>query len=241
MPRALDLRAEIGRRDTYGTAIGQALARTTAAQSTLARLGEIASNSAIRVAMQLDPNDPASLTFAATQARNAMVEVGQLLNTQTGEEYLFGGSDFGNPPVPDRRGCRPAAWRRRSPPPSAPSAGAMRRRSLPRPGPSRSTTAPGVTPFSDFLVDPATGLAASRAAACRRPMAASTEIGLFANRNAAATSTGETTGSWARDLLRGLASIAALAPAAAASPTDFQRARRHHPRRAAKRGQRPGR
>jgi hypothetical protein len=43
-----------------------------------------------------------------------------------------------------------------------------------------------------------------------------------ANRNAAAASGGETTGSWARDLLRGLASIAALTPAqAAASPADF--------------------
>ena len=44
-----------------------------------------------------------------------------------------------------------------------------------------------------------------------------TEVGLFASRNAAATSTGETTGGWARDLLRGLASIAALTPASAAS------------------------
>jgi flagellar hook-associated protein 3 FlgL len=46
--------------------------------------------------------------------------------------------------------------------------------------------------------------------------------GIPANRNGAAVSSGETTGSWARDLLRGLASIAALTPAqAAASPADF--------------------
>jgi flagellin-like hook-associated protein FlgL len=36
--------------------------------------------------------------------------------------------------------------------------------------------------------------------------------GIHANRNATITSTGETTGSWARDLLRGLASIAGLTP-----------------------------
>ena len=40
MPRALDLRAEIGRRDTYGSAIGQALARTTAVQQALRPAGD---------------------------------------------------------------------------------------------------------------------------------------------------------------------------------------------------------
>jgi len=38
------------------------------------------------------------------------------------------------------------------------------------------------------------------------------DYGLFANRNGAVVSSGETTGSWARDLMRGLASIAALTP-----------------------------
>jgi flagellar hook-associated protein 3 FlgL len=46
--------------------------------------------------------------------------------------------------------------------------------------------------------------------------------GISANRNGAAASTGETTGSWARDLLRGLASLAALGPAQASSPADFR-------------------
>jgi flagellin-like hook-associated protein FlgL len=38
------------------------------------------------------------------------------------------------------------------------------------------------------------------------------EYGIIANRNAAVVSTGETTGSWMRDLLRGLSSIAGLTP-----------------------------
>jgi flagellin-like hook-associated protein FlgL len=38
------------------------------------------------------------------------------------------------------------------------------------------------------------------------------EYGIAANRNGAVVSSGETTGSWARDLLRGLASIAGLTP-----------------------------
>ncbi|MCA3362853.1 MAG: hypothetical protein ING08_16090 [Roseomonas sp.] len=45
--------------------------------------------------------------------------------------------------------------------------------------------------------------------------------GIHANRNADIVSTGETTGSWARDLLRGLASIAGLTPAKAQLGNDY--------------------
>jgi flagellin-like hook-associated protein FlgL len=45
--------------------------------------------------------------------------------------------------------------------------------------------------------------------------------GIHANRNAAIVSTGETTGSWARDLLRGLASIAGLTPDKAQLGNDY--------------------
>ena len=47
------------------------------------------------------------------------------------------------------------------------------------------------------------------------------EYGVSANRNAAVTSLGETTGSWARDLLRGLASIAGLTPDKALLGQDY--------------------
>ncbi len=78
----------------------------------------------------------------------------------------------------------------------------------------------GVSPFSAFLNDPARGLAKPRRAvpADDGMMVAH---GLFANRNAAAPSAGETAGGWARDLLRGLMSLAALTPAQTASRTDF--------------------
>lgn len=221
LPRALDLRAEIGRRDTYGTLIGQALSRTTAAQQTLARLGEIASQFGNSVAIKLDPNDPEQLTFAATQARNALVEVGQLLNTKDGDEYLFGGSDLANPPIPDPNGLPTSGM-------AAQIATAIAGLGTGNAASVAAQTkaialddAAGVTPFSGFLSDPATGLTEPRRSL---PSADGTvtEVGLFANRNAAATSTGETTGSWARDLLRGLASIAALTPAQTASPEDFR-------------------
>jgi flagellin-like hook-associated protein FlgL len=80
--------------------------------------------------------------------------------------------------------------------------------------------AAGTTPFSAFVSDPAQGLGEPRRSV---PAAEGERVayGLFANRNAAATSVGETTGSWARDVLRGLATLAALDPAQAALGTGF--------------------
>ncbi|CAA9215862.1 MAG: hypothetical protein AVDCRST_MAG04-374, partial [uncultured Acetobacteraceae bacterium] len=81
-----------------------------------------------------------------------------------------------------------------------------------------ASDAAGTTPFSAFLSDP--GLAEPRRGVPAED-GALVPYGVAANRNAAAVSSGETTGSWARDLLRGLASVAALTPAQAASPAEF--------------------
>ena len=220
LPRVLDLRAEIGRRDVYGVNIGQALARTTAAQQALGRLGAIAQEFGDGVAMKLDPNDPEGLAFAATRARAAMVEVGQLLNTRQGDEYLFGGTDFANPPVPDPDGLPASGMATQI----AAAIGTLGGGNAAAVAAATKTAAmddsAGVTPFSAFVSDPAQGLGEPRRSL---PSGDGTNmaVGLFANRNAEATSAGETTGAWARDLLRGLASIAALGPAQTASPADF--------------------
>jgi flagellin-like hook-associated protein FlgL len=75
-------------------------------------------------------------------------------------------------------------------------------------------TTVGNSPFSSFLEDPAGGANEAR----RSVPAADNHLvtyGVPANRNAVAQSRGETTGSWARDLLRGLFSVAALGPSQA--------------------------
>ena len=161
--------------------------------------------------MKLDPNDTGSLSLVAARARAAMVEVGQLLNSQSGGEYLFGGSDFGNPPVPDPDGLPTGGMARQIASAVASLGGGNAAAVAAATRAAAMDDAAGVTPFSAFLSDPATGLAEPR-----RSVPAgdgqSVPYGLAANRNGAAASTGETTGSWARDLLRGLASLAALGP-----------------------------
>jgi flagellar hook-associated protein 3 FlgL len=144
-----------------------------------------------------------------------------LLNTKQGDEYLFGGTDFANPPVPDPEGLPTsgmatqiaAAIGTLGPGNAAVVAAATKAAAL--------DDSAGVTPFSAFVSDPARGMAEPRRSVPSGD-GTTTEVGLFANRNAAATSAGETTGGWARDLLRGLASIAALGPVQTASQADFR-------------------
>ena len=145
----------------------------------------------------------------------------QLLNARQGGEYIFGGSDSANPPIPDAGGISASGMATQI---AAAVAGLV-------PGgaaavaaatlAAASSDAPGFTPFSNFLSDPLTGLTEAR-----RGMPADdgprVAFGLFANRNAAVVSAGETTGSWARDVLRGLATLASLDPAQVTLGQDFQ-------------------
>lgn len=220
LPRALQLRAEAARRDTYGTAIGEALGRTQVMQQALSRLVDITREFGDGVAMKLDLTDPQSIPLAAERARQALIEVGHLLNTQYQGEYLFGGSDFGNPPVPDPEGLPGSGFASQIATAVGTLGGGNATAVAAATRAAAQDDSAGVTPFSAFLSDPATGLSEPRRGV---PAGDGTLVpyGILANRNAAASSSGETTGSWARDLLRGLASIAALTPAQTASPQDF--------------------
>jgi flagellin-like hook-associated protein FlgL len=220
LPRAQNLSSQISRLGTYNTVVGQALGQTAATQTVLSQLGSIAKQFSDTVAMQLDPSNPEAVTFAANQAKAAMVQVGHLLNQQYQGSYLFGGSDSANQPVPDPEGLPTSGMATQIAAAIGTLGGgnsaAVAATTL---AAAQSDTA-GVTPFSAFLSDPASGLAEPR-----RSIPAgdgqNVAYGLFANRNAAATSSGDTTGSWVRDLLRGLASIAALTPAQASQTADF--------------------
>ena len=222
LPRVAALRAEAARRDTYGAAIGEALGRAQAAQGALGRLSGIAREFATDVAMKLDPGDPEAIPLAAARARAALVEVGHLLNARHGGEHLFAGSDSANPPVPSPDNLPTSGFAAQvAGAVAALAGGGTAAGAAAATRAAAASDAAGTTPFSAFLSS-APGLAEPRRGVPADD-GALVPYGVPANRNAAAVSGGETTGSWARDLLRGLASIAAMTPAqAAASPGEFR-------------------
>lgn len=216
--RAISLRADMNRRETYQSTISQTLSQADVAQNTLQQLSTIATR-AYSLAQGVNAANKAGIAAAAEEAKGALAQVAQLLNSQYGDQYIFGGQDTTNPPVPDASNIASSGMVTQITAAvqglTAGGAAAVSAATLA----SASSNAAGVTPFSGYL---STGPGATEA---RRSVPASdgqnVPYGLFANRNAAGVSTGDTTGSWARDLMRGLATLAAMTPDQAVLGTDF--------------------
>lgn len=211
-PRAVNLSNDIARRETYMRAIDRTTGRMDVMQAGLGRLKAIASEFRSEVAMRLSSRDENALVTVQARARAALNEMGSLLNLRLNGEYLFGGTDMANPPVPD-----PGALA------NGPMASAIAAEVATLTNGNAATvaantrslaqdTSAGMSPFSAFLEDPAQGAAEARRS---MPVADGEKLvfGIKANSNAMATSEGETTGGWARDLMRGLMTLMALTPA----------------------------
>ncbi|TCH98651.1 hypothetical protein EJV46_08740 [Roseococcus sp. SYP-B2431] len=222
--RLVSLRGEVARREAYASSMDQALGRTGLMQEALGRLTQIARDFHSTVTQRITSQDPGSLTTVQAQARAALTEMAHLLNTQHAGEYLFGGTDLAHPPIPDPDGLATgqmaqdvaAAIGNLAATDAATVSAATR-------GIAQSTAA-GVTPFSAFLTADET---AASPEARRGVPSADGEIigyGIKANANAEAVSSGETTGSWVRDMMRNLMSLSALTPAQmAADPLEFDK------------------
>jgi flagellin-like hook-associated protein FlgL len=218
-PKAIDLRAEIGRRETYQTTINQTLSKIAVSQDVLDRIGAIAQKFTASTAKLLGAAKPEEIQIQAAQAEAAMVEVATLLNEQLNGEYLFGGSDSRNPPIPTPQTIATSGMGAAIKTQVGTLNGSNVTAVLADTKSLAQSNAVGTTPFSVFL---STGPGATEA---RTNILGNDNdrvaYGIHANRNAAIVSTGETTGSWARDLLRGLASIAGLTPDKAQLGNDY--------------------
>lgn len=217
--RAIDLRADMARRDVWQGTVSRTLAQTAVTQKALGRMEEIATTF-YQEAIRLDGTSTARIGAVAAQARAAMVEFATLLNERYAGDYVFGGTDSANPPIPNPRGIAASGFATDIAAAVAGLGGGNAAAVAAATLAAAQSDAPGSTPFSDFLSDPAQGLGEARRSV---PAAEGERVdyGVLANRNAAAASAGETTGSWARDILRGLATLAAMDPSQAALGTDF--------------------
>jgi len=218
-PKAIDLRGEISRRETYQTTINQTLSKISVSQNVLDRIGAIAQKFTANTAKLLGAARPEEIQVQAAQAEAAMFEVATLLNEQLNGEYLFGGSDSRNPPIPDPQTITTTGMGAAIKTQVASLNGSNVTSVTNATKTLAQSNAAGTTPFSVFL---STGSGATEA---RVNILGNDNdrvaYGIHANRNAAIVSTGDTTGSWARDLLRGLASIAGLTPDKAQLGNDY--------------------
>jgi len=209
-PKAMDMRADIGRREAYQNTIGQTLSKVQVTQNVLNRIGVIAEKFAASSTKLLGAAKPEEIQIQAGQAKAALVEVAHLLNENYAGEYLFGGADTHNPPIPNANAIATTGMAKEIVDEVAKLNATNATTVLTAITDWATDDDPLVTPFSEYL-ETGDGKTEGR----RNLLVSDNEridYGIIANRNAAVVSTGETTGSWARDLLRGLASIAGLTP-----------------------------
>ena len=181
--RAIDLRADMARREAWQGTIDRTLARTSVTQNALGRLSDIATNF-YEQAITIDGTNGVLVSSIAAQARAAMEEVANLLNERYGGEYVFGGTDTANPPVPDAQGIMNSgmATRHRR---------GGRLALLGQCGGCRCGDAGGRDlgcrghhAVLGFPVRPGGRRWRRRGARCRRPRAQRVDYGILANRNA---------------------------------------------------------
>jgi flagellar hook-associated protein 3 FlgL len=144
----------------------------------------------------------------AASAREALSQVANLLDTQDGDNYVFGGQDSGNPPVPSPNDILSSGFYTQINTEvsalSTNGAAATIAATLS----IASSNVAGTSPFSAYMSQSAPAIGAP---IVQTGEGGTVQIGLLASANSVATSGGtSTTGSYMRDLLRALATIGSM-------------------------------
>lgn len=212
---SLDLAPQVARMQTWQGNIDAATGRMQVAQTALTQMQQIATDFVAQT-NNLNGLNAAGIDTIAAQARDALSQVANLLDTQDGGIYVFAGQDTANPPVPDPNAIASSPFFTQI------QAAVSQMTVLGGAGTVASTLATAISnasttsPFSSYLSQPVAALAAPTVQVGDRQTVAT---GLFASGNMLVASTGSsTTGSYSRDLLRALATIGSLTGAQANDP-----------------------
>lgn len=219
-PVSLDLNPEIASIATWQANINAAEGSMQVAQAALSEISQIATNFNASL-NTLNDADPASIATTAAAARQALVEVANLLDTTNGSNYVFAGQDSVDPPVPNASAILSSGFFSQI---TAAVAG------LPTGGASATianvlsigaSNVAGTSPFSAALSRPAAALAGVRPLV-QVGQGQFVAVGIIASANAYVPSSGpDSTGSYMRDVMTGLAAIGALS-SPDAGLSDFQ-------------------
>lgn len=177
------------------------------AQSALAQISDIATHFFGQTAA-LNGVNTTAIDATAASARDALTQLSGLLNSKFGDTYVFAGTDSANPPIPGNILSSGLVTSIASAVAGLGAAGAAA--TIASTLATAGSNAPGVSPFSASLSQPAAALQSARPLVVTGP-GAPTPIGLLASTNGDIASTGtSTTGSYIRDIMRALATIGGL-------------------------------
>lgn len=208
-PAALALQPALAHTQAWQANIDAASGRMQVAQSALTQISQIASDFYAQT-NNLNGLNAGNVDSIAASARDALRQVGGLLDTKYGDVYVFAGQDSGNPPVPNPDALDSSGF-------ASAIASAVQNLSVAGAASTIASTlatassnAAGTSPFSTALSQPAATLAGQRPTV-QTGDASFTPTGILASANADVASAGSsTTGSYSRDILRALATLGSL-------------------------------
>ena len=204
---ALDLSPQINSLQVYQNNITQATGTMGVTQTAMTQIQQIAATFAGDIPALTGLN-ASEVDSVAAQANAALQQVADLLNTKSGDSYVFAGQDSANPPVPSGDAILSTGFYTQINTAvsalSSNGAAATAATTLS----IASSNAAGTTPFSTYLSQPA---AAISAPVVQTGEGGTVQTGLLASANSASVSSGtSTTGSYMRDLMRALATLGSL-------------------------------
>lgn len=204
---SLNLNPQLTALQTYQNDIGQATGSMTVTQTTMTQIQQIASTFAADIP-DLNSLNASEVDSVAAQANAALQQVAGLLDTQDGNNYVFGGQDSTNPPVPSPDDILSSGFYAQINAAvsalSANGATATAASTLS----IASSNAAGTSPFSAYMSQPASAISPP---VVQTGEGGTAQTGLLASANSVAVSSGtSTTGSYMRDLMRALATLGSL-------------------------------
>jgi flagellar hook-associated protein 3 FlgL len=212
---SLDLNPQLNALTTAQTNINQATGSMQVTQAAMTQIQQIAATFASDMP-NLNNVNSQEVDSIAANARQALTQLANLLDTQDGNNYVFGGQDSSNPPVPSPNDILSSGFFTQINAAvtalSANGAAATTAATLSVAG----SNATGTSPFSTYMSQP---IPAISAPIVETGEGGTVQTGLLASANSIAVSTGaSTTGSYMRDLMRALATIGSMSSSQAGDP-----------------------
>lgn len=206
---SLSLRPAITKLESYQANIDAVQGRMDVARASLDQIAGIASAFRARTA-DLNGLSSAMVDSVAAAARDALRGVANLLNARHGDTYVFGGQDSATAPVPDADAILSSGFFTDISTAVSNLAGNGAAATAAATLATAGSTAPGTSPFNATLSQPVAVLDGLKD---RVPVGDGrlVQVGILASANSEAVSGGaSTTGSYMRDILRGLATLGSL-------------------------------
>lgn len=206
---ALSLTPALSTNSTYQANISATAGPMGVAQTALSEISSIASTFYAQT-NNLNGLNASTVDTVAASARDALMQVANLLDSQDGSTYVFAGQDSTNPPVPNPDNINSSGFATSIASAVGGLAANGAAATLASTLATASSNAAGTSPFSAAL-----NAAASSGTDIRTLTQTGASVyvasGIVANTNADIASTGSvTTGSYTRDIMWGLATLGSL-------------------------------